>query len=218
MNLSPQDLGVLWSVAALYVVLAISPGANFLMITSTATQHSRGLAICTALGVSTGSMVWAGLAAAGLGVILSHFVWVQRVLMWAGGAYLAWVGYKIMRDAAKPLRTASSVEVQGSFSPQAAYWRGLATCMTNPNALLFFSSAFGGLFTPELSRVTAVLAVGVVTAISVAWHLILATAFSSHASRQAYGAAKPVIDRMTGGLLIYFAFKLTLWPVLSPPA
>lgn len=144
-----HELIFLGSVSGLYLMLAVSPGPNFLVITRAAVSQSRRHAVYTALGVSTASVLWAGLAAAGLGVVLAHFSWVHRALQFAGGLYLPCIGVKIFRNApqAMPQRAA---HVAGQRVLQ-AYRYGLVTNLTNPKALVFFSSAFATLFTPGLA-------------------------------------------------------------------
>lgn len=201
-----QELIFLGSVAGLYLILVVSPGPNFLVITMAAVSQSRRHAIYTALGVSTASVLWASLAAAGLGMVIAHFGWAHRLLQVAGGLYLLYIGVKIFRNAPQPLpqRAAYGVEQLA----RQAYRYGLVTNLTNPKSLVFFSSAFATLFTPDLAMWAKVSAVAVVGVISVAWNILMATAFSADRARQGYSRAKCAVDRLTGGLLAFFGLKL----------
>lgn len=201
-----HELIFLGSVAGLYLMLAVSPGPNFLVITMAAVSQSRRHAIYTALGVSTASVLWAGLAAAGLGVVIAHFNWAHRVLQVAGGLYLLYIGVKIFRNAPQPMPQRAAYGV-GQRTLQ-AYRYGLVTNLTNPKSLVFFSSAFATLFTPGLAVWAKVSAVVVVALISIAWNILMATAFSADGARQNYSRAKCTIDRLTGGLLAFFGLKL----------
>jgi threonine efflux protein len=200
-----QELLFLASVAALYLMLAISPGPNFLVITMAAVSESRRHALLVGLGVSTASVVWAGLAAVGLGVVISHFSGLQRLLQIAGGLYLLYIGVRLIRNAHLPLPECSA---QAGRSGWQAYRYGLATNLTNPKSLVFFSSAFATLFTPGLSVWTRVAAVGVVAVISITWNVLVATLFSKTSTRQGYRHAKRWIDRISGGLLALFGLRL----------
>jgi RhtB (resistance to homoserine/threonine) family protein len=200
-----QELVFLGSVAALYLMLAVSPGPNFLVITLAAVSESRRHALCVGLGVSTASVLWASLAAIGLGILISHFSGLQQILQVAGGLYLLYIGIRLIRQAHLPLPESKP---QAGRSGWQAYRYGLATNLTNPKSLVFFSSAFATLFTPGLSVWMRVAAVGVVAVISLTWNALVATLFSRNSTRQGYRRAKRWIDRLTGGLLAVFGLRL----------
>lgn len=202
-----QELFFLSSVAALYLMLAISPGPNFLVITMAAVSESRRHALLVGLGVSTASVIWASLAAVGLGLLISHFSGLQRVLQVAGGLYLLYIGIRLIRQAHLALPESGT---QAGRSGWQAYRYGLATNLTNPKSLVFFSSAFATLFTPGLPVWTRVAAVGVVAVISITWNVLVATLLSNRSTRQGYRHAKRWIDRISGGLLAMFGLRLLL--------
>jgi threonine efflux protein len=198
----------LGSVALLYSMLVVSPGPNFLVVTTAAMSQSRRHAIYTGLGVSTASVIWVSLAAAGLGVLLAKFAWLQRGLQIGGGAYLLYIGAKQWRNATKPLAIApANLSKQTALQ---AYRYGLVTNLTNPKSLAFFSSVFATLFAPNIVPWLKFAGIAIVAVISISWHLTVATAFSLAQARQSYARAKTVIDRCTGALLASFGGKLIL--------
>ena len=203
-----NELIFLASIAGLYLMLAISPGPNFLVITATAIGQSRARAVCVGLGVSTASVAWASLAAVGLGVVVAQYQWVQQALRIAGGVYLLYIGARLFFQAGRPLALRDGMAAGGTAWQ--AYRFGLATNLANPKSLVFFSSAFATLFTPDLSLWAKIAAVLVVGVISLTLNGVIAGLFSSAVARQGYGAAKPVIDRVTGGLMAFFGIKLLL--------
>jgi threonine efflux protein len=143
-----NELTFLGSVAALYFLLAASPGPNFIVITHAAASRSRSYAVALSAGVSTASVVWAGLAAAGLGVVIVRYGELYRWLQLAGGAYLLYLGLKMLRGSGRASPASTGASLSGGVWDA---WRlGLWTNMTNPKSLAFFSSAFAALFSPEL--------------------------------------------------------------------
>ena len=204
--MATSELIFLGSIASLYLMLAISPGPNFLVITATAISQSRLHAVYVGLGVSTASVLWASLAAVGLGVVIGQYQWAQQILRVVGGGYLIYIGIKMFRAADRPtVRREQELAVRTRWQ---AYCYGLATNVTNPKTLVFFSSAFATLFTPDLALWAKAAAVLVVAAISLTLNILIASMFSAAVARRRYGAAKPVIDRVTGGLLSFFGVKL----------
>jgi threonine efflux protein len=201
-----QEVPFLFGVAGLYLLLVISPGPSFLVITTTAARQSRRQAIWTGLGVSCASMIWAVMAAVGLGVVMTHMHWLHHALQLVGSIYLLWIGAKTLLLASRPLPAAGPPSSQLKAWP--AFRDGLLTNLTNPKTLIFFSSAFATLFTPGLTSGIKFAAVLLVGLMSVSWHLMLATVFSAQSARSGYARAKKSIDRLTGGLMAFFGLKL----------
>src|SRR5262245_54242891 len=82
-----------------YLVGTASPGPSNLAIMSTAAHHGRKAALAFALGVISGSMFWATVAALGVSAALvawSQFVIAVKIF---GGLYLLWLAFKSGRTA-----------------------------------------------------------------------------------------------------------------------
>lgn len=204
--MSSNHITFLISVATVYTMLAISPGPNFLVITQAAASRSRAQALSIALGVSTASVIWASLAAMGLGIILSQFLWLQRVLQILGGCYLFYTGLRILFNARSPLNTVTKVIME--LNNWQAYQAGLTTNLANPKTLMFFTSVFAGLFSEDLTVNVRLGSVLIVAAISIAWNVLMVTVFSINSSRLLYARKKVWIDTVVGVLILYFSVKL----------
>lgn len=209
-----QELIVLGTLAATFFVLIASPGPNFLVITQIATSQSRVHGIFTGLGVATGSVVWATLAATGLGLVFAGVPWSQPLLQFVGGIYLAYIGVKVLRGARQTPK-ARDLSGQELDSLGRAYRFGVYTNMTNPKALAFYTSVFTSLIGPQLAPWVKAAGVGVVAVMAVSWFVLLATVFSIPRVQAAYRRAKFGIDVVTGIFLVGFGARL-LW-LLVPP-
>jgi threonine efflux protein len=204
-----QELIVLGTLAATFFVLIASPGPNFLVITQLATSKSRVHGMCTGLGVATGSIVWATLAATGLGVIFAGVPWSQPLLQFVGGCYLVYIGVKVLRGARQTPK-GRDLSQQNLDSFGRAYRFGLITNMTNPKALAFYTSVFTSLIRPELAPWLKLAGVGVIAVMSISWFVLLATVFSIPAMQAGYRRAKFGIDIVTGTCMVGFGLHL-LW-------
>lgn len=201
-----SHLTFLVSVAALYTMLAISPGPNFLVITQAAISRSRAQALSIALGVSTASVIWASLAALGLGIVLSQFLWLQRALQVLGGCYLFYVGARMLWNAKTGLKDDPSTVAE--VSNWQAYRTGLITNLANPKTLMFFTSIFASLFSGDLTVNVKLAAILVVAAISIVWNVLTVTIFAMEKSRCIYARGKVWIDSVLGAFIIVFSLKL----------
>lgn len=118
--MATSELIFLGSIASLYLMLAISPGPNFLVITATAISQSRLRAVYVGLGVSTASVLWASLAAVGLGVVIGQYQWAQQILRVVGGGYLIYIGIKMFRAADRSMvRSGEKLAVRTNGRPTA---------------------------------------------------------------------------------------------------
>lgn len=201
-----HDLTILASLAGIYFIYIASPGPNFLVITQAAASESRRHGVCTALGVSSASTLLACLAATGLGYLYAHMASLHRLLQFAGGAYLLYIGVKIWRQAGQAMLQRQAAT--RSRTALAAYRHGLATNLTNPKALVFFTTIFAAVVAPGAPLWLKVSGVAVISLLSTSWNVGVATFFSNARVQRAYGNAKGWINRLTGVLIMSFGLRL----------
>ena len=101
-------LGALALLAGAHTLGAISPGPNFLFVSSTAMNQSRRAGLGAGLGVAAGSITWAGLTLSGLGLVISHLPQLYDAMRLVGAAYLIWLGGKMAWKAGAPMRARRS--------------------------------------------------------------------------------------------------------------
>ncbi len=77
----------------------ITPGPDFFLVSQTAISRSRKDAVLVALGICLGAMVWSLLALMGLNIIFEKMACLKQGLLIAGGLYLCWLGYQMLRSA-----------------------------------------------------------------------------------------------------------------------
>jgi len=203
-----NELTFFASVAALYFMLAVSPGPNFLIVSVAAAGKSKLYATFVVLGVATASVFWASIAATGLGLAFAQLQDSQRILQFFGGMYLLYIAFKTIKNANLPLTNDIDSLIEESFF--SGYLSGLLTNLGNPKSLIFFSSVFATLYTPEITTMLKVWSVVVVGAVAVTWYLVVVLVFSSEKLHNIYTSSKKRIDYIVGGLLGFFSLKLIL--------
>ncbi|NLR75599.1 LysE family transporter [Leeia aquatica] len=209
--------GFLLTVAGLYFPLAISPGPNALLVSRAAVVEGRRYGMLTALGITTGSMTWAALAAAGVGVLISRWPWLMWGLQAVGGLWLARVGWRILRAPSVAQTPRSPGAMPEATDLWRAYWRGVSTCLTNPQALVFFAGMFGALFTPEIPLWLRWSSVATVACISLTIYQLQATVFSHPELQRRYLSVQRGLDRVCSALFILLGLKL-IWAVAQAVA
>jgi threonine efflux protein len=201
-----HELVFLGSIVVLYLPHLLSPGPNFLVLTKVAASESRRHGIVTAIGITSASALYATLAIAGMGLLLTRSPNAQLILRAAGGAYLLYKGVTTIRRAA-PLRDDTVVTTRRQ-NLQQAYFTGLLTNLTNPQAVVFFSSVFAALLSPGLKPWAGSAGVATVAAASLSVNLATVMMFSFTGVQQRYLRAKKWIDRLSGLLLGGFGVRL----------
>jgi len=201
-----RETAFLGSLAALYLPVLLSPGPSFLMLSKTAVTESRHHSLLTAIGISSASILFATLAVTGIGLVAVHSPHLQTALQIAGGAYLLYKGVNMMWRAA-PLTAVVEVG-SGGQSLWQAYCNGLLTNLTNPHALVFFTTIFATLLASDLQGWAKPASVALVATLSISVNLLTVALFSFAGIQQHYLRAKKWIDRGAGLLLGTFGFKL----------
>jgi threonine/homoserine/homoserine lactone efflux protein len=139
MSVNPSFSANLLLAYVAYFVGAASPGPSNLAIMSIAANNGRKAALAFAMGVISGSMFWAVVAAVGISAVLiaySHFI---VAIKFFGGLYLLLLAFKAGRTALA-LTAAASPNVEGPQRLKRLYARGALLHLTNPKAILVWVS------------------------------------------------------------------------------
>jgi homoserine/homoserine lactone efflux protein len=128
---------------AAVTLLVITPGPTMLMCAANAMNHGPARAMASAAGALSASLVVMALSAGGLGALLAASATAFTALKVVGAAYLIWLGIRMMRASAPPLREAPAMRGRSLFV------QGLLVSATNPKAVLFFAAFFPQFIDPS---------------------------------------------------------------------
>ncbi|MEM6496844.1 MAG: LysE family translocator, partial [Pseudomonadota bacterium] len=137
-----QHLTSLALALGIFAVGFVSIGPNILAIIGTSIERGRRQGVALALGVGTGSGIWATLTVVGLTALVTAYAWTITALKILGAAYLLWLAYKAFRSAATP-HPKSAATAANVARGNGLYWRGLLIQMTNPKAALHWIAIVG---------------------------------------------------------------------------
>lgn len=214
------------SLALLYLAALIIPGPNLLLLTHTAASSSRRAALGVALGIATGTFLWVAVTVFGVQKIFNAAPMLQTGLRVAGGMYLLYLAYGLLRslwidrnlapDAGerKTRTDEMNANAVAAVTPRESglrfYRRGLLTNLTNPKSLAFWTSVAVVSIDPNAALSTRIAAVTMVALMGLIWHIGLAYLFSTPPAQRAYLRAKPVLSLVTGLVMGAFGTRL-LW-------
>ncbi|MES2480624.1 MAG: LysE family translocator [Pseudomonadota bacterium] len=192
-------------VATVLLFLAIPGPGNLALISSTGKGGMRG-GLAATLGIIAGDQVLMWAAVAGVAALLLASPAVFQALQWAGAAYLAWLGLKML--LAKP-GDAPVLNIQPRH-----YFRqaGLITLM-NPKAIVFYMAFFPLFVDP--ARHQGLLTFGAmaitIAVLTLAYGLIMVLLTHFLAERlRATPWVRRALEKFAGLCLVGFGVKLAL--------
>lgn len=124
--------------ALVVTLLVITPGADVMLVVSSALRGRASAGLLTAIGICAGAFVWAILAGIGLVAVLVANPTVFDVLTLAGVGYMFYIGY-IEIKAGLARSSKSKEAVAATETSNAGYIRkGLVTNLLNPKVGIFY--------------------------------------------------------------------------------
>ena len=164
------------------VLLNLTPGPDTAYILGRTIAHGREAGIASALGISVGSIFHTCAAALGLSAILVSSATAFGFLKLLGGAYLIFLGAKMIIDRSKP--SGRPLHFQPCTNA-AAFRQGALTNMLNPKVALFFLAFLPQFIDPaSTTKVLAFLSLGLTfVTTGTVWCLVLAWFASTFSKR-----------------------------------
>ena len=198
------------TVALVHIVALMSPGPDFFFVSQTAVSRSRKEAMMGVLGITTGVMVWAGVALLGLNLILDKMAWLHNIIMVGGGLYLCWMGYQMLRGAFKKDDSGASEPKMELAAGGRSFVKGLLTNLANPKAIIYFGSVFS-LFVGEEVGAGARWGIFLLIVLETfSWFTVVASLFALPSMRRGYQRLAKWIDGVAGALFAGFGIHLIL--------
>ncbi len=199
-------LSALLSLFIVNTVCLISPGPDFFMVSQTSVSRGRRAGFAAALGLLTGISFWALSALLGLRMLFMHFPWLQSSVTAAGGLYLLWIAFGLLKGVLFPKpdseerpaqrKPLQSTLPEGGFL--SSYLRGLLTNLTNPKVLIFFSSVFTVFMPPEADIAFEAVVFFMIIITNSLWFNLVVLIFSLPKIRIGYMKAVRWIDGLAG--------------------
>jgi threonine efflux protein len=199
---------MLLTVALIHLAAVISPGANFLIVSSTALSYSRRSGLMAARGVALGSLIYIGIGLLGFAAIISHSPLLFNLIRIAGTIYFVRASVLALASLRKRPTVRQVEATPDDLTRNGAFRRGLLTALSNPTSVLYFLSLFTTFIdvdTPlgEKAAVTVVM-----IGITLTWYTIVAVTFSHPRVRRVYGRFERWLKGLIGLLWLALAIKL----------
>jgi threonine/homoserine/homoserine lactone efflux protein len=192
-------------VVAIVVFLAIPGPGNLALVSSTAKGGIRG-GLAATLGVMVGDQILLWAAVAGVSAILLAWPAVFSAVQWAGAAYLAWLGLKMV--LAKP-GDAPILDIRVGQYLRQALW----ITLLNPKAIVFYMAFFPLFVDPARHQGLLTFGAMALTIALLTFAYGLCATLLTHFLAERLRArpwVRSLLEKAAGTLLIGFGVKLAL--------
>ena len=190
------------------ILLNLTPGPDTVYILGRSIAQGRDAGIASAVGICVGSLFHTCAAALGLSAILATSAVAFAAIKLLGGAYLIFLGIKMLLDRRRQLSLLSNFRRRTTI---AAFRQGVFTNVLNPKVALFFLAFLPQFIDPASNmKLLAFLALGLTfVTTGTIWCLILAWFASALSERlRENETIGQWLNRAAGALFVFLGARL----------
>ena len=199
--------GRLLAFAAFSLLLAITPGPDFALVTRNALAFGRRGALFTCAGLTAGVAVWVIASAVGLAVVLERSAVLNTIVRVAGAAYLTYLGLRTLW-ASRRAPAALDVATAPPTSRKRIWTQGMLSSALNPKLGAFFVSVLPQFVDPHAALAQSLLLGSIFLVIGIAWMTVYGLSVSRLRDTLMSARVRQWMARITGVALLGFGAKL----------
>ncbi len=202
-----EHLADILLILAIFLAAVMTPGPDFVVVSTTALARGRWPGLATAAGTTLGMSIWVIAAMTGITFVFEHLFVLATVLRIAGGLYLLFLAAQlILRSFRGATPQALAATVKGGRLR--AFRRGLLVNLGNPKALVLFTSLAALLVKPSTPSWVLVVSGAGIIATTLIWYTVVVLALTHSQVRARYRNFQPWLDRLAGTVLAFFGIRL----------
>ncbi len=199
-------LSELITVGLVATFMAISPGADFLMVTRNSIFHGRLAGLYSSLGVSLAIWVHVAYSIAGLAIIIANSMLLFSIIKYLGAAYLIYIGWKTF--SSKPDSGVMTGVENKNLSNFSAFKLGFITNVLNPKTTIFFLSIFTQVVDPQTPLLIQLLYGVIISLAHLIWFSSVSIFLSQPALLERFQTYRNTIEKTLGFVLMGFGLKV----------
>jgi RhtB (resistance to homoserine/threonine) family protein len=205
-----EYFSALITVTSIAIVMVISPGQDFAMITRNSLIYSRRAGVLGAMGISAAIWLHVTYSLAGIALIISQSDTLYTGIKYAGAIYLLYLGFKGLAYKKTLAKNKEFIKNNQKISDMEAFQAGFISNALNPKTTLFFLSIFTQVVTPDTPIFIQLIYGAIISAAHFIWFVIVAVILSSKVVTSQIDSFKIWIERTMGIILCVLAGKLIL--------
>ncbi|RCU45233.1 MULTISPECIES: LysE family translocator [Corallincola] len=197
-----------FSVFAVCLLGAMTPGPSLAVIMRNCIQRSRGHALlaswCHAIGIGAYALA----AILGLGLLMTQFPQLFLWISYLGAGYLVWLASKALRSGPSSFVVDSEDKVHIPYLHSAS--EAFAIVFLNPKIALFFTALFSQFIAADMNWLTILMLVSTVTLVDGCWYTLVSLLLSHQGILPWLKRYSHWIDRVTGVVFLLIAARVVL--------
>lgn len=195
------------AVISIATLMAVIPGADFVLVTRSSIRNGRLAGLYTTLGICLSICVHASYSIAGLAVVIANSEWLFSIIKYCGAAYLVIIAWQLLTTR-ELLNNNQALECEFIGRLQALK-QGFICNLLNPKAPLFFISIFTQVVSLETPLIMQMSYGLIIVLAHLIWFGCVALLLSHPSLLPRFNRHKQKIDKAAGIILMLFALKLS---------
>ena len=200
-------------IVATLIFMAIPGPGTIKLFASMAEPHGGMKAgVWTMLGLMAGDTVWMVLALSGVAALAAAYPRAFDLLRYAGAAYLAWIGFSLIRNAKQSLNV-GAVDQTAGRGPWQWFRESALVSLSNPKVIGFYVAFFPLFIDQATFDGVATYARMIAVVLAIAFGYCLWLMFVAQVGKRVfvrYPSASVWLKRAAGVALIGFSAKFAL--------
>lgn len=132
----------LWLYFMIVFGVIILPGLDMAFVLASALVGGRHSGLAAVAGIVAGGVCHMTMGALGLAVVLKLWPSLFNLVLLAGAAYIAWIGWSLLRSESGFRFASTSPETAPAKAPATTFYQGMLTSLLNPKAYVFMLAIF----------------------------------------------------------------------------
>ena len=204
-DLIVQNQTEIFTVASIAIMMAMSPGADFALVTKNSLSDSRKAGIYTTFGITIGVWVHISYCIAGLAVLIYTTPQIYSSIKLLGALYLIYIGIKSFLSKQN---TNNEEYTPIKMKPIAAITGGFLSNALNPKTTLFFLGIFTQLVNKETPLSLQFIYGSIISLAHLAWFATLSYLLTNKHLLPKTKKYQNAINKLLGVVLIALGIKL----------
>ncbi len=198
----------LWlSMSLVCIFGAMSPGPSLAVVVQNTLSGGRMQGVITGIAHGVGIIIWAGLTAVGIGLLITQQPALFDAMRYGGAILLLYLGVKSIRSQSSATEALSA---KPASSTRSAARTGFLIAILNPKIALFFLALFSQFVRVQAGiteKIIMALTAGVIDAL---WYVLVAMALSQSSLLSWLKTRATLLDRLFGAILVALAIRVAI--------
>jgi RhtB (resistance to homoserine/threonine) family protein len=194
------------SVVLIHFFAVISPGPDFVVVSSQSIKYGRKSGFITSLGIGFGILIHVSYCILGIGYIVKQNIFLYNTLKIFGAIYICFLGISSLKNSSNSIKDNSNSKISKLFKNP--FTIGFLTNVFNPKATLFFISLFALVINPETPFLIQLIYGFWMVLVTSLWFCLVSYLISSYYLKIFINKYSVLINQVLGVVLIVISFKI----------